>query len=158
MRRNLDLVIRLQRAGSFQMSVFAAVMGFLVYSSMYAFRKPFAVGTFEGETFLGLDLKVWLILAQTLGYMASKFYGIKMISELKEKGRAWLIVGLIGISWLGLLGFAILPAPVPSRARCHAAPPARQRPPAPATAARRGPGLPVRAWERPPSSVSSCPP
>lgn len=112
MRRNLDLVIRLQRAGSFQMSVFAAVMGFLVYSSMYAFRKPFAVGTFEGETFLGLDLKVWLILAQTLGYMASKFYGIKMISELKEKGRAWLIVGLIGISWLGLLGFAILPAPV----------------------------------------------
>mgnify|MGYP006197421373 CR=1 FL=1 len=86
MRRNLDLVIRLQRAGSFQMSVFAAVMGFLVYSSMYAFRKPFAVGTFEGEAFLGLDLKVWLILAQTLGYMASKFYGIKMISELKAAG------------------------------------------------------------------------
>lgn len=102
---------RLGRIGSFQMSVFAALMGFLVYSSMYAFRKPFAAATFDGESFLGLDLKVWLILAQTLGYMASKFYGIKLISELKEKGRALLIVGLISVSWLGLLGFALLPAP-----------------------------------------------
>ncbi|MDP2039535.1 MAG: DUF5690 family protein [Algoriphagus sp.] len=93
------------------MSVFAALMGFLVYSSMYAFRKPFAAATFDGENFLGLDLKVWLILAQTLGYMASKFYGIKMISELKVKGRAWLIVGLIAVSWFALLGFAVLPAP-----------------------------------------------
>ncbi|OYX22302.1 MAG: hypothetical protein B7Z16_05050 [Algoriphagus sp. 32-45-6] len=112
MQKLPSLVARLQRANSFRMSVFAALMGFLVYSSMYAFRKPFAVGTFEGEFFLGLDLKVWLILAQTLGYMASKFYGIKVISELKEKGRAWLIVGLISVSWLALLGFAVLPSPV----------------------------------------------
>ncbi len=102
---------RLARMGTFPMSVFAALMGFLVYSSMYAFRKPFAAATFDGESFLGLDLKVWLILAQTLGYMASKFYGIKLISELKDKGRAQLIVALISVSWLGLLGFALLPAP-----------------------------------------------
>lgn len=102
---------KLSQASSFKMSIFAALMGFLVYSSMYAFRKPFAAATFDGESFLGLDLKVWLILAQTLGYMASKFYGIKMISELKVKGRAWLIVGLIAVSWLALLGFAVLPAP-----------------------------------------------
>ena len=94
------------------MSLFAALMGFLVYSSMYAFRKPFAAGTFEGEIFLGLDLKVWLILAQTLGYMASKFYGIKMISELKTQGRARLIIGLISISWIALLGFALIPGPL----------------------------------------------
>ncbi len=103
---------RLGQVSSFKMSAFAALMGFLVYSSMYAFRKPFAAATFEGENFLGLDLKVWLILAQTLGYMASKFYGIKMISELKDAGRAWLIVGLIAVSWLALLGFAVLPAPL----------------------------------------------
>lgn len=107
-----SLVVGLQRASPFWMSIFAALMGFLVYSSMYAFRKPFAVGTFEGEIFLGFDLKVWLILAQTLGYMASKFFGIKVISELKEKGRAWLIVSLILVSWLALLGFALLPAPL----------------------------------------------
>jgi MFS family permease len=103
---------KLSRVSPFKMSIFASLMGFLVYSSMYAFRKPFAAATFDGESFLGLDLKVWLILAQTLGYMASKFYGIKMISELKDKGRAWLIVGLIAVSWLALLGFAVLPAPL----------------------------------------------
>jgi MFS family permease len=43
--------------------------------------------------------------------MASKFYGIKAIAELGEKGRALLILGLIGLSWLALLGFALLPAP-----------------------------------------------
>lgn len=111
MYRVPSLLNYLGRIPSFQMSLFASVMGFLTYSSMYAFRKPFAAATFEGEYFLGLDLKVWLILAQTLGYMASKFYGIKAISELKKEGRAKLIVGLISFSWLALLGFAIAPNP-----------------------------------------------
>lgn len=105
------LAEQLKKVSSFQMSLFAALMGFLTYSSMYSFRKPFAAATFEGELFLGIDLKVWLILAQTLGYMASKFYGIKVISELKEQGKAWLIIQLVAISWLALLGFALLPAP-----------------------------------------------
>jgi MFS family permease len=112
MRQIPALTRRLAQTSSFKMSIFAAITGFLVYSSMYAFRKPFAVATFSGEEFFGFDYKVWLILAQTLGYMASKFFGIKMISELSNSGRAWLIVGLISVSWLALLGFAVLPAPV----------------------------------------------
>ncbi|MDF2157255.1 DUF5690 family protein [Algoriphagus sp. CAU 1675] len=111
MLRSALLSKKLQEANSFQMSVFAALMGFLVYSSMYAFRKPFAVAAFEGEEFLGLNLKIWLILAQTLGYMASKFYGIKMISELGDRGRARLILTLITLSWMALLGFALVPGP-----------------------------------------------
>ncbi|MCC5937392.1 MAG: hypothetical protein JJU34_08930 [Lunatimonas sp.] len=103
---------KLSSSGPFAMSLFAACMAFLTYSSMYAFRKPFAAATFDGESLWGMDLKVWLILAQTLGYMASKFYGIKMISELTKERRAILILGLIGVSWLALLGFAILPAPL----------------------------------------------
>lgn len=102
---------RLAKSSNFAMSLFAGTMAFLTYSSMYAFRKPFAAATFEGEDIFGLDLKVWLILAQTFGYMASKFYGVKMISELKAEKRAFLILFLIGISWMGLLGFALLPAP-----------------------------------------------
>lgn len=111
MKQIAALSRRLERTSSFKMSLFAAICGFLVYSSMYAFRKPFAVGTFAVDQFLGLDYKVWLILAQTMGYMASKFFGIKMISELKPQGRAWLIIALISVSWLALLGFAFLPAP-----------------------------------------------
>jgi MFS family permease len=103
---------KLSKCSDFTMSLFAATMAFLTYSSMYAFRKPFAAATFEGEIFLGLDLKVWLILAQTFGYMASKFYGIRMISELKPEKRSVLILALIGVSWLGLFGFAVLPTPI----------------------------------------------
>lgn len=103
---------KLSSSGPFAMSLFAACMAFLTYSSMYAFRKPFAAATFEGEILGGMDLKVWLILGQTVGYMASKFYGIKMISELTKERRAVLILGLIGVAWLALLGFAILPKPI----------------------------------------------
>lgn len=106
-----SLTKKLAGAPPLLMSLFAGSMAFLTYSCMYAFRKPFAAATFAGEEWWGLDLKVWLILMQTLGYMASKFYGIKMISELKASDRARLTLSLIGVSWLGLLGFALLPAP-----------------------------------------------
>jgi hypothetical protein len=77
MRQIPALTRRLAQTSSFKMSVFAAITGFLVYSSMYAFRKPFAVATFAGEEFLGLDYKVWLIFAQTLGYMQVNFSELK---------------------------------------------------------------------------------
>jgi len=102
---------RLSEANPLLMSTFVAVMAFLTYSSMYAFRKPFAAATFAGEEWWGIDIKVWLILMQTFGYMASKFYGIKLIAELSGKKRGLLILSLVGFSWISLLGFALLPAP-----------------------------------------------
>jgi hypothetical protein len=51
------------------------------------------------------------VIAQIIGYTASKFYGIKFISELKPSQRAKSILILIGIAWLALLLFAIIPAP-----------------------------------------------
>ena len=41
----------------------------------------------------------------------SKFYGIKFISELKPGQRAKSILVLIGVAWLALFFFAIVPAP-----------------------------------------------
>jgi len=84
---------------------------FLVYFSMYAFRKPFAVGTFEGIELWGLNYKVILIIAQVIGYTLSKFIGIKVISELKNKHRPWLIIGFILLAESALLGFALVDAP-----------------------------------------------
>ena len=43
--------------------------------------------------------------------MLSKFYGIKFISELKRLGRWKTSATLIGIAWLALLIFAIIPPP-----------------------------------------------
>ena len=92
-------------------SVMAAVSAFGAYTSMYAFRKAFAAGTFTGMHFLHVDYKVLLVIAQVVGYMLSKFYGIKFISELKPGQRAKYILLLIGIAWLALLFFAFVPAP-----------------------------------------------
>ncbi|MBS1502621.1 MAG: hypothetical protein JST32_11205 [Bacteroidetes bacterium] len=92
-------------------SVMAAIASFGAYTSMYAFRKAFAAGTFAGLEYFHIDYKVWLVIAQIIGYTMSKFYGIKFISELKPNQRAKNILLLVGIACLALLLFAIVPAP-----------------------------------------------
>ncbi|MDF2433181.1 MAG: hypothetical protein JWP44_2812, partial [Mucilaginibacter sp.] len=93
------------------LSVLAAVSAFGAYTSMYAFRKAFAAGTFTGQQYLHVDYKVWLVIAQIIGYTLSKFYGIRFIAEINANKRGITILSLIGISWLALLGFALVPAP-----------------------------------------------
>src|ERR1700748_3237924 len=93
------------------LSVMAAISSFGAYTCMYAFRKAFAAGTFSGQQYFHVDYKVWLVIAQIIGYTLSKFYGIKFISELKPGQRAKYILLLIGIAWAALLLFSIIPAP-----------------------------------------------
>jgi len=93
------------------LSVFAAVSAFGAYTSMYAFRKAFAAGTFTGQQYFHVDYKVWLVIAQILGYTMSKFYGIRFIAEIKGSKRGVTILLLVGIAWLALLAFALVPAP-----------------------------------------------
>jgi MFS family permease len=78
---------------------------------MFAFRKPFTAASFEEATLWGVNYKVWLVIAQTLGYTLSKFYGISFIAELKLQKRSGLIIGFIVMAWLALLLFAVIPAP-----------------------------------------------
>lgn len=78
---------------------------------MYAYRKPFTVADFGNLRFAGMDYKIWLVIAQTIGYTLSKFIGIRFISELNKGTRFWAIFRLIGIGWIALFFFAILPAP-----------------------------------------------
>jgi hypothetical protein len=82
---------------------------------MYGFRKPFAVATLPGSIALplvgALDLKTLFILAQVLGYCASKFLGIKIVSEVRAARRAFAIVVCIAVAEAGLVLFAVLPGP-----------------------------------------------
>ncbi|HEY4935605.1 MAG TPA: DUF5690 family protein [Puia sp.] len=88
-----------------------AIVSFLTYTMVYGFRKGFTVCSFEGMYYAGISYKVWLVISQVLGYASSKFYGIRFISELKKIGRGKMILLLVGISWTGLLFFALVPAP-----------------------------------------------
>ena len=103
----------LQKTGNKRIAVtiFAAMIAFLAYSSIYAYRKPFTVATFEGISFWGISYQTLLIISQVIGYMLSKFYGIKFIAELKRLGRWKTIFLLVSVAWLSLLFFAITPAP-----------------------------------------------
>jgi hypothetical protein len=57
------------------------------------------------------DYKIALIIAQVVGYALSKFIGVKVISEIHPRHRAAAIIGLIGLAWLALVAFAVVPAP-----------------------------------------------
>lgn len=91
--------------------IYISLCAFVIYSCMYGFRKPYTAATYNNIFFLGISYKVCLVIAQVLGYMCSKFYGIKFISGMKPERRSVYIVLFIGIAWASLLLFAIIPPP-----------------------------------------------
>lgn len=99
------------RSDSVFFLVYATVAAFLTYTSMYAVRKTFAAGTFEGQRFLDVDYKVLLVTAQTIGYTLSKWIGIRIVAENTPKQRPRYIIGLVLMATLSLGLFAVVPAP-----------------------------------------------
>lgn len=92
-------------------AVFSALITFAAYTCIFAFRKAFNVAAYAGYTVWGLDYKIVLVITQVLGYMSSKFYGIRFISEMKRVGRGRLILLLVALSWVAWLLFALIPPP-----------------------------------------------
>ena len=88
------------------LTLWCVIAAFGAYASMYGFRKPFTAGSYGGA-----EGKTWLVTAQVLGYMLSKFIGIKVIAEMTAERRARAFLSLIAIAEAALLLFAITPAP-----------------------------------------------
>ena len=88
-------------------------LAFGTYFCMYAFRKPFAAGSYHGEglSILGvhLELKTILVISQIIGYAISKYAGIRICSETKRSYRAIILVSLILMAEIALIVFAVLP-------------------------------------------------
>jgi MFS family permease len=78
---------------------------------MYGFRKPFTAASYENYTLFGMHYKVVLVIAQVIGYMLSKFLGIRIIAGMRPERRAGLIIVLIFIAWGALLLFGLVPPP-----------------------------------------------
>lgn len=102
---------QLERRSGLFFSVFCMSAAFITYCSMYAFRKPFTAGVYADLQLFGVDYKIILITTQVLGYMLSKFIGIRVVSEMTPGRRVLSILGLIGIAWGALLLFAVTPYP-----------------------------------------------
>lgn len=103
----------LERASTPLFTLYVVVAAFSTYFCMYAFRKPFTVGTFEGSVNVGfqLDYKTLFVISQIAGYATSKFIGIKVVSEMPPGRRALGILVFIGAAETALLLFGILPPP-----------------------------------------------
>jgi len=102
-------LIKSNSEASFVIKAAAAV--FITYLSMYAFRKPFTSAQYADYVLWGIDYKIILIIAQLVGYTLSKYFGIKIISELSASKRTITLIFLMAFSWLALLFFGIVPAP-----------------------------------------------
>lgn len=92
-------------------AIWAACAAFGCYFCMYAFRKPFTAATFADTTLAGIGFKTVLVTSQVLGYMVSKFVGIKIIAEMPPQRRALGILVLILIAEAALILFGLLPRP-----------------------------------------------
>lgn len=83
----------------------------LSYSLVYALRKPYTAASFEDLFVFGMDYKVAVTVMQILGYVISKFMGIKLISELKREERLKFILLSVVMAELSLVFFGLLSAP-----------------------------------------------
>ncbi len=99
---------RLEKSTIF-LTIYASSFIFFIYTIMYAYRKPFAVGIYQGDTVFGIDGKIAFILAQIVGYALSKFIGIRVLPQVSPNRRKYIIILCIFTSWISLLGFATLP-------------------------------------------------
>lgn len=102
---------KLKQAPAWLFVLYVSVSAFSVYACMYGFRKPFTAASFSGVTFLGISYKSVLVISQAIGYMISKFLGIRVIAGMQPQKRSATIIKLIITSWLALLLFAVVPAP-----------------------------------------------
>jgi hypothetical protein len=96
---------------TFVFTLYTATAAFCLYTCMFAFRKTFTAGTFEGLAFAGISYKVWLVTFQVAGYGLAKFIGIKVIAELQAHARGAGILLMAGVAGLSWLAFALVPPP-----------------------------------------------
>ncbi|MBC7815969.1 MAG: hypothetical protein IAG10_03615, partial [Planctomycetaceae bacterium] len=72
--------------------MWSAAAAFGTYFCMYAFRKPFTAASYQDSFVWGMKFKDVLVCSQVLGYLVSKFIGIKVVAEMPPHRRA---IGLL---------------------------------------------------------------
>jgi MFS family permease len=83
----------------------------IAYFLVYSLRKAFTASTFDGLELFGMDYKVVISISQIIGYLLSKFCGIKFVSELKRNHRLSAIIASVSCAELALVLFGLIPYP-----------------------------------------------
>jgi MFS family permease len=101
----------LKRTSLLNFTLYASIASFCLYTCIFSLRKTFGVATYQGLEYGGIDYKIWMVTFQVIGYMISKFIGIKIVSEMKAKYRTKGILLMVSIATVSWLLFAITPKP-----------------------------------------------
>ncbi|MBX2943261.1 MAG: hypothetical protein KF860_13040 [Cyclobacteriaceae bacterium] len=101
----------LRKSSGFTFALYTSLAAFCTYACIFAVRKTFGAGIYDDITFLGVDFKVWMVISQAIGYMISKFIGIKVVSESGSDNRGKEIFVALSIAMLAWLGFGLTPTP-----------------------------------------------
>ena len=100
-----------KRLSDFLFILWAGGAALLSYSLVYTLRKPFTAASFENAEFFDMDYKVVVTISQILGYVVSKFIGIKLISELQSEERFKFILTSVLLAEASLILFGLLSTP-----------------------------------------------
>lgn len=101
----------LSQTNALNFTLYTSISAFCLYTCIFALRKTFGVATYEGLQLWGVDYKIWMVISQVVGYMLSKFIGIKIVSELGSNSRAKGILLMVSIASVSWLFFALTPQP-----------------------------------------------
>lgn len=107
----MEQIVKNKRFSDALLILWAGGAALLSYSLVYALRKPYTAASFEGVDFFGTDYKVAVTTIQILGYVIAKFFGIKLISELKKERRFKFFVCSAVAAEAALVGFGLLAPP-----------------------------------------------
>ena len=107
----MEQIVKKKRFSDALLILWAGGAALLSYSLVYALRKPYTAASFEGFDFFGTDYKVAVTTIQILGYVIAKFFGIKLISELKKERRFKFFVCSAVAPEAALVGFGLLAPP-----------------------------------------------
>jgi hypothetical protein len=97
-------------------TLYASFAAFAAYASMYAFRKPFTATDYGDVPELVLfgvafGYKPIAIISQLMGYLLSKFLGIRFASSAQYRQRAPFVLALILFAEAMLVLYGLTPAP-----------------------------------------------
>ncbi len=101
----------LKRTNAVSFTLYASVVSFCLYTCIFALRKTFGVATYDGLAYWGVDFKILMVTFQVIGYLISKFVGIKVVSEMKSTYRTQSILLMVSVASVSWFFFAITPAP-----------------------------------------------
>lgn len=107
----MEQIVKNKRFSDALLILWAGGAALFSYSLVYALRKPYTAASFEGFDFFGTDYKVAVTTIQILGYVIAKFFGIKLISELKKERRFKFFVCSAVAAEAALVGFGLLAPP-----------------------------------------------